>query len=38
MSLSEDGFRGMSASVAIVAGVNLAFKIHTVLEKSPASE
>jgi hypothetical protein len=38
MSGSEDGFRRMSGSVAIVAGVYLAFKIHTVLEKGPASE
>jgi hypothetical protein len=38
MSVSEDGFRGMSASVAIVAGVNLEFKIHTVFEKGPASD
>jgi hypothetical protein len=36
--VSEDVFRGISASEAVVTGMKLALKIHTALEKGPVSE
>jgi hypothetical protein len=36
--VSKDVFRGISVSVAVVADMKLALKIHTALEKGPASE